>query len=426
MKENTLGMKLLMAVVTLGVLTYFGIQGWRYLSDPLTTTLAYTYEVEESMDLSGYVVRQEQVITDSSGSGLMQIQRGEGERVSAGGTVAAVYADQASLDRQNEMEQLRIQIEQLQYAQEASLGSEASLKLDAQIMQSILDYRSSISADKLYDAEKEGAQLRALVLKRDYTYADTGDLDAQIAQLQSQLQTLRSQAAGSVRRITAPQSGLYSAVVDGYESVLTPQSLAEMTPSQLNTLQPAQTDSTQVGKLVLGESWYYAAVMSADAAQELQEQAQELKSSGRQLYLRFTKGVDQDLPVTIASVGPEENGRVVVTFEGTEYLAQLTLLRAQSAQVIFTAYSGIRIPTEALRSGYVTQDSEGNLVSQEGLGVYCVVGMKARFKPVELVHRGEEFVLVTSGEISSESQRLRPGDTVIVAAENLYDGKVLN
>ena len=401
MKENTLGMKLLMAVVTLGVLAYFGIQGWRYLSDPLTTTLAYTYEVEESMDLSGYVVRQEQVITDSSGSGLMQIQRGEGERVSAGGTVAAVYADQASLDRQNEMEQLRIQIEQLQYAQEASLGSEASLKLDAQIMQSILDYRSSISADKLYDAEKEGAQLRALVLKRDYTYADTGDLDAQIAQLQSQLQTLRSQAAGSVRRITAPQSGLYSAVVDGYESVLTPQSLAEMTPSQLNTLQPAQTDSTQVGKLVLGESWYYAAVMSADAAQELQEQAQELKSSGRQLYLRFT-------------------------FEGTEYLAQLTLLRAQSAQVIFTAYSGIRIPTEALRSGYVTQDSEGNLVSQEGLGVYCVVGMKARFKPVELVHRGEEFVLVTSGEISSESQRLRPGDTVIVAAENLYDGKVLN
>ncbi len=56
--------------------------------------------------------------------------------------------------------------------------------------------------------------------------------------------------------------------------------------------------------------------------------------------------------------------------------------------MIFTAYSGIRIPTEALRSGYVTQDSEGNLVSQEGLGVYCVVGMKARFKPVELVHQG--------------------------------------
>ena len=425
MKESALGTKLLMLVVTVCVLSYFAVQGLEYLSDPLTTTLAYEYQVEETVDLMGYVVRQETVLPDEA-SGLLQLQRAEGERVSAGGTVALVYADQASLDRQKEIEELTGWLEQLQFAQEAALSSDVTVKLDAQILQSLLDYRASVTANRLDKAEEYETNLRSLVLKRDYTYADTGDLDAQIAQLQSQLQTLRSQAAGSVRRITAPQSGLYSAVVDGYESVLTPQSLAEMTPSQLNTLQPAQTDSTQVGKLVLGESWYYAAVMSADAAQELQEQAQELKSSGRQLYLRFTKGVDQDLPVTIASVGPEENGRVVVTFEGTEYLAQLTLLRAQSAQVIFTAYSGIRIPTEALRSGYVTQDSEGNLVSQEGLGVYCVVGMKARFKPVELVHRGEEFVLVTSGEISSESQRLRPGDTVIVAAENLYDGKVLN
>ena len=84
MKENTLGMKLLMAVVTLGVLAYFGIQGWRYLSDPLTTTLAYTYEVEESMDLSGYVVRQEQGIDADSarrrGAGQRRRNRGGGVR----------------------------------------------------------------------------------------------------------------------------------------------------------------------------------------------------------------------------------------------------------------------------------------------------------------------------------------------------------
>ena len=98
-----------------------------------------------------------------------------------------------------------------------------------------------------------------------------------------------------------------------------------------------------------------------------------------------------------------------------EYLAQTSQLRHQAAQLVLRSYEGLRIPTNALR---ISEDNQ--------LGVYCVVGMKARFKPVELVHRGEEFVLVTSGEISSESQRLRPGDTVIVAAENLYDGKVLN
>ena len=39
-----------------------------------------------------------------------------------------------------------------------------------------------------------------------------------MAELQSQLSSLRAQAGSSVRRITAPEAGLYSAVVDGYEN----------------------------------------------------------------------------------------------------------------------------------------------------------------------------------------------------------------
>ena len=120
MKQSSLGTKFFMVILTLGVLTYFGIQGYRYFNDPLTTTAAYAYEVEEGVDLSGYVVRREQVLEDDTG-GLLRLQRSEGERVSAGGNVAMVYADQASLDLQNEIQSLESRIEQLQYAQAASL-----------------------------------------------------------------------------------------------------------------------------------------------------------------------------------------------------------------------------------------------------------------------------------------------------------------
>ena len=34
MKNSSLGMKLLMAAVTLAVLAYFGMQGYRYFADP--------------------------------------------------------------------------------------------------------------------------------------------------------------------------------------------------------------------------------------------------------------------------------------------------------------------------------------------------------------------------------------------------------
>lgn len=418
MKNSSFGTKCLLLAVTLGVLAYFGIQGLQYLGDPLTTTLAYNYQVEEGMDLSGYVVRREQVLADEA-SGLLRLQRSEGEKVSAGGTVALVYADQASLDRQREIDELSGRIEQLQFAQEASLGSEVSLKLDAQIMRSLLDYRAELAAGRLDNAEEHETKLKSLVLKRDYTYSDTEDLSGQIAELQSQLKELKAQAASSVRAVKAPVSGVYSAVVDGYETVLTPGLLADMTPSQLNAVQADETLTSQTGKLILGDSWYYAVTMSAG-------QAKALRDSGGTMTLRFAKGVEQDQTVTLYAVGPEEQGRVVVTFRGAYNMAQVTLLRRQSAQLIWRTVAGIRVPNEALRAANTKVDQEGNRTAVESLGVYCVVGMEARFKPVEVLYSGDGFVLVRSTAASDqESLRLRPGDEIIISAKDLYDGKVV-
>ena len=418
MKNSSFATKCLLLAVTLGVLAYFGIQGLDYLSDPLTTTLAYNYQVEEGTDLSGYVVREERVLADDAG-GLLRLQRSEGERVSAGGTVALVYADQVSLDRQQEIDELTGRIDQLQFAQEASVGSEVLLKLDAQIMRSLLAYRSELAAGRLDNAEEHETELRSLVLKRDYTNSDSEDLSGQIAELQGRLKELKAQAASSVRRVTAPVSGLYSAVVDGYETVLTPDALADMTPSQLNTVKADETVASQTGKLILGDCWYYAVTMSA-------EQAEALRDAGGSMTLRFAKGVERDQTVTLYAVGPEEQGRVVVTFRGEYNLAQLTLLRRQSAQLIRRTVAGIRVPNEALRAANTKVDQEGNRTTAEGLGVYCVVGMEARFKPVEVVYSGDGFVLVRSAAASDqESLRLRPGDEIIISAKDLYDGKVV-
>ena len=139
MKNNSLSTKLLMAAVTLALLLYFGFQAAQYFSDPLSTTLAYTYRVEETAGLSGYMAREELVLSGEVG-GELQLQRQEGERVAVGGTVARVYADQASLDRQKEIESLNARIEQLTYIQEAEAGVEVARKLDRQISENILSY----------------------------------------------------------------------------------------------------------------------------------------------------------------------------------------------------------------------------------------------------------------------------------------------
>ena len=421
MRQKSLGTKILMAAITLALLAYFGVQAARYFTDPLSTTLAYNYAVEESISVSGYVVRDEQVLSSES-SGLLQLLREEGERVSAGGTVAAVFADQASLDLQTEIESLTSRIEQLQYAQEAELGVEITQRLDNQIHQSILSYRAALEAGRFQDAEEQGDTLRSQVLKRDYSVSGGEDLTAQLQELQSQRQTLQSQAAGSVRRITAPAAGLYSAVVDGYETVLTPESLADLTPSALESVTADESVQSNVGKLVLGETWYYAAVLTAEEAEELEKAA-----DAGELYLRFAQGVDTDLPVTLESIGPEENGQAVAILSGELYLSQLTLLREQSAQIIFSSVEGIRVPREAVRLVTETTENEDGTVTETTVtGVYCVSGREAEFKPVEVLYSNENFALVEADIASNqELLRLRPGDEVIINARDLYDGKVI-
>ena len=277
-KKKLLG-KLLMTVATLGVVAYFGVNIASYFEDPLATTLAYDYQINQGIEVTGFVVRDEQLLPDED-AGVLRLARAEGERISKGGTVATVYADSAALQRQTEVDELETRIEQLQYARDAAMADEVALKLDSQIITALYDYREEVSAGQLRDAETEGEKLRSLVLKRDYTHTDAENLDSHITELQSELMNKKAQVSASVRQITTPVSGLWSAAVDGFETVLTPQSILEMTPAELAAAAPEDGVASNTGKVILGDKWYFAVVLAESEAKALKKKSllSELKT----------------------------------------------------------------------------------------------------------------------------------------------------
>lgn len=421
--RRSLAVSVWLLAVAAGILAYFAAQIFRYMDTPFSTAAAYAYRVEQTVALSGYVVRREEVIS-RQGAGYVRLRREEGQRVSAGGTVAAVYADEASLSAQEELDALQARISQLEFAQDSMQGAEATLRLDAQITQTLLEHRGALSAGRLDTAREKGRTLRALVLQRDFTYSGSEDLSGQIQTLREQYRGLESRTAASVRTIRAEKSGLFSAVVDGYETVLTPQSLPDLLPSDLAALTPVETEG--VGRLILGDAWYYVCAVPVQEARTLQRQSQR----GETLLLRFSRDVDRLLEVALESVSREEDGQCAVVLRGESYLQELTLLRRQSAQVILGATAGIRVPRGAVR--VITQTEtredpdtgEAVSVSRTVTGVYCLSGAKARFKPAEILYTAESFVLLRpAGE--SEQTRLRTGDQVLLSGRGLYDGKVI-
>ncbi len=389
------------ALVCLLVAGYFGTQVWNYYDDPFSTMVIYQYQADQSASVSGYVVRDEAVFPNQD-SGVLDRTRGEGERVGTRGEVARVYSSQESLDNQATVADLKQLTQQLDYAITSSSNAANTLQLDQTIYQALLTYRQAVAANEIDDAIVQGAELRNLVVTQGFTQENSETLTALLSTAQSDYASAKRRISSANKIVTASTPGIYSAVVDGYETVLTLDNSSDFTPSTLNAISADATVSSNVGKLVLGDVWQY--VVNVDA-----QVATQADYAGT-VELSFLKSFDKTVTMDVVSVSPEENGQCTLVLECDRYLGELTLLRGQSANLIFNTMEGFRVPASALR------------VNEEGqTGIYCLVGIRARFKPVNVVYEGSDFLLVTA----AAAAKLQDGEEVIIAAKDLFDGKVI-
>ncbi len=402
MRKTSPLMKILPIAVLAAVLFYFAVQLYNYLSDPVSTTLVTEGQAEDTIALNGWLLRDEEVLPAQSGT--LSRERQEGDRVGVGQVLATVYADDGALQTVSQIETLELQLQQLQFALTSYLDPDAALKLDTSITGDILTLRQTLTGGDYTAADSDIAQLKAAVLKRDHPYTSQEEIETEIKAVEGQISSLKASLSGAAT-VTAKAAGTYSAVCDGYETVLTTAFLEDVTPGKLARLQPAGTESS-MGKLIYGDTWYYVVSLP-------EEQASQLKALGT-VTLRFAKGFDQNLRMQVANVSAAENGQAAVTLSCRKYLAQTTLLRHQAADVILRTYEGLRVPSNALR------------VSEEGVtGVYCLDGVTAAFRPVTVLYQGQGYALVRPADGAADTRTLRAGDEVIASAGALHDGKVI-
>ena len=409
MKPQTSAIKPIMIVICVIVVAYFTLRVVLSIgTNSMDIESVYPYTSEDVTTVSGYIVRDERVLPGSSA--ILDITRSEGERVGTGQAVAVAYSSQDALDRKSQLESLQMELSQLQFAQSETLSASAAIKLDGNIVSDMLTLQSNVASRKLSSLETDVAELKSLVLKRDFTYSDSDDLSAQIVSVSAQIASLKASAAYDTKNITVDESGIYSAVVDGYENVLTPDIIPTLTPSALAAVTADSSVSSSVGKLIIGNTWYFAANM--DEATALTYKV------GDKVSLHFAKDFDINIATTVLRISDTEDGQKTVVFTCDKYLPEITLLRHQKADIIRASYSGLRIPTEALR------------VENGVSGVYCLVGLQARFKPVDVVFRGEGYYLVEASKKSDSTTNtgissLRNGDQLIITSQELFDGKVI-
>lgn len=394
--------KILSIAVLAAVVALLGVDAYRYFHQPVSVSVAYSGQVTDSISVNGWVIRQETPLPETSGTLLRQVQ--EGEKVHAGQTVAMAYADKEALALVKQLEDAELKLQQLQFAQSSYLDSDAALKVDSDIADSILSLRSATVGGDYSTGAEEMSAVKTAILKRSYSYESLEQIATQIQSTQAQMDSLRGQLSGATA-VKSTGAGYFSGSTDGCEQQLTPEFLEGLTPSRLSGIS-AGTAAKSAGKIITSSTWYYAVDLAADTARELKV--------GQEVSLRLSKGLQQDAPAYIYAISAEENGRMAVVFSCSRYISQVTLLRHQQGEIILQEYKGLHVPSAALR-----------MDESDDLAVYCQVGAYVRRKSVELVYRGDGFCLVDSAEGTSGEWILRQGDLVISTSEQLTDGMIL-
>lgn len=427
MKQGSLNARIIMLLLLGAILLTIGVSAWNSLREIYPTVLAYTYTVSDSMEATGFLVRQESVLTGQGGT--VELLPDEGEKVSRGETVALFYQSDDGLTQRQTLQQLLLEQEQLEYALAQAGGSSDSAQLSTRVADAIADLRGAASSGDLTGLESQTLELKSLIYKHSYTFNQEGDstaaLQASLDEVNAQIQTLTAQASQSTSRVTASQSGVFSGLVDGYESLITPDILDSITPSQLEQLarQTPTENTSAIGKLITNSTWYFACTLPEEEAQRLVE--------GRTITVRFSRDWSGEVDMEVERMSDPEDGKVVVVLSADKFLSDTTLLRRQTVELVFDTVSGIRLPKEALRvEQQTTTDPDTEEEKQVSVtGVYALVGQRAEFKEVTVLAEEDDYILVKAASTETPTQEkkaLRAGDKIIISSGELYDGKVIN
>ena len=402
MKQGKSYFTVILWILLAAIAAYFGYNVVSSLYAPLMTATVTPYEAGAGYYASGFVVREEELLYSQYGTTVLNCA--EGAHVAANDTVATGYRSEDAKTRQTRIDELSGQIEQLQYAWSAVSSVYDQAALDADIAGDLAQLSRYLALRDMNSVSDLSPELKGLILRRTGSDSDSGSLQARISTLQAELETLEAQSAGDTSAILAGKAGTFSAAVDGYESVLTPERLMEMTVAEFESVQPDETDANAIGRLVTSATWYYACVVPASELSGVEE--------GNRATLTFARDYYQPVTMRVARLGGNEAGSRLLVLSSDRALQNVTLLRQQSAEIVFTSYSGLRVPKSAVR------------VENGQTGVYILEGTLAKWKPITILHdTGESYVVALD---TSSTNNLWPGDELIINAKNLYDGKVVN
>jgi|GEM_PF-3614536 len=387
---------------------------------PVRTQLAEHMVCEDRVDLSGILVRRETVYYTGI-DGELESVAGEEERIAQGAKIAAIYLPGADNSVREELNDINEEIAALKKAiQRSDTINDDVMLSDLQVKSAVNEIigmagRGNYSGIRLLKNEVE-----LLMNNRSEDYrGEVSQRQTRLEELESRKAYLENEISSSKHDIYSFEGGVYSSVIDGYEEILTIDSLESMTIEDFKSMlagipeTESHTNKLSAGgaacKVVDNSQWRLVTLMSEKDAYGLRQ--------GRRIRLRVTSLSSATFPGTIEHISEPQDGEVLIVISANRYIETIYSARKVEVAVIKNTYEGMAVPTSAIRS------------INGKTGVFINLNGAARFRLAEEIYKKDGISIIKIDDSPVEqgqNKYLRIYDKVIVDGKDINDGKVVN
>jgi transcriptional/translational regulatory protein YebC/TACO1 len=403
---NSATSKVLLVILVLFLLTTVVNIAYHALFSEYDTETAIAYTTSNKVTFNGVYVRDEEVLT-FDGDGVVSYEVSDGGKLGKNSAVAYIYSDESSIETKQEISKLQSELDVLTKIENPGTTEVSQPSyLTSQIQEKYLSiaYNKELgNMDRVTTAKSELlVQLSTLQIVTD----PENSFDSRINLLQSQIDTLESQLSDPVSTIWVDRPAYFVSYIDGYEDTLSTDMMYTLTVDDIDKIEDEadNLDTTNViGKLIDDYKWYMVGVI---------DNSEKIFSIGDTVTLSLESSsatIKGEVTEIRDTERPEES---IVYVECDDMNKDVVQHRVETVEMSEKNYEGIKVPKSALRFVDVEEeDEDGNTVTNNYEGVYTKVGEQVLFKKIDVIYRGEDYVISAA---STDNEYLALYDDIIL------------
>lgn len=347
---------------------------------PYVKQFATVGTYQNNVEAEVLLVKNETVINPGS-KGVYESYVAEGERVSSYSSLGAIVTGDIDEEKMNELNRLNSEIEAVSNSiSEAGVLSIEDDKVASTLSLSVSNLRYNVAKGNVGNAVDLAYDIGVLTQRKSGVITSMSAKE-ELNRLIATRDAIANSLGGTHQAIYSTTYGQYSSKLDGMEQVLTYNNAVNATTRNVDSyfeMVKRGVNSTGVCKIVNNYKWYILF--------NLDEADAEGFTVGKEYSVTFVDMSEKQIDGKIVSMSEKDSdGRCAVVMSFDKYIDNFTYARSAKVEICKEKYSGIYIPSKALR------------VNEGVLGVWVQNEISLEFRSVSPVYRTDEFVLVKEG-----------------------------